>query len=448
MRKFIFFLFSVRAILNLIVVESIKHFHKTIEKIFGSGVGNWFLIITSTQFHVMYYSSRPLPNIMAFPLVMIAISSWITGKYKTLIWSSAAAILIFRSELVIYLGIILLIELFYKRLTILRGLKIGFVAAIVVLTTSVIIDSIFWRRLVWPEGEVLFFNTILNKSSQWGTQPFLWYFYSAIPRGIGFSLCFIPLGMIYDIRVTRLVLPALMFVLIYSILPHKELRFIIYVFPVLNISAASYCNRIWQTRFKPKGLKNLIALVFCISHIIGNLTFTIILSSAAIQNYPGGHAMLTLHKVEHKNLNANYSIHIDNLPAQTGVTRFTQLSNQWTYSKKEHLKPGCEELMSFTHLVIGSSHRDNEEMLPYKHSHHILFSVSGFSYVSLNYNTFPPLKIKTKTQIFVLKKNTIKSGVKQTIKRIKEEFKNAPEKDSKIDLQKSLKQKSKSQIND
>lgn len=51
---------------------------------------------------------------------MIAISSWITGKYKTLIWSSAAAVLIFRSELVIYLGIIFLIELFYKRLTVLR----------------------------------------------------------------------------------------------------------------------------------------------------------------------------------------------------------------------------------------------------------------------------------------------------------------------------------------
>lgn len=117
------------------------------------------------------------------------------------------------------------------------------------------------------------------------------------------------------------------------------------------------------------------------------------------------------------------------------------------------MKPGCEELMSFTHLVIGSSNRDNEEMLPYKNSHHILFSVPGFSYVSLNYNTFPPLKIKTKTQIFVLKKNSINSGVKQNIKRIVKEFKNAPERDSKIDLHldildKSIKQKVKSQISD
>lgn len=98
--------------------------------------------------------------------------------------------------------------------------------------------------------------------------------------------------------------------------------------------------------------------------------------------------------------------------------------------------------MSFTHLIVGSSSRDNEEMLHYVNTHGVMSTVPGFSHISFNYNTFPPLKIKTKTQIFLLKKKNIKSGVKQNIKKIVEEFKNEQDFAKKIDLNLDLLDKS------
>jgi len=89
--------------------------------------------------------------------------------------------------------------------------------------------------------------------------------------------------------------------------------------------------------------------------------------------------------------------------------------------------------MSFTHLIVGSNNRDNEEMLHYRNTHSVMFIVPGFSHIAFDYNKFPPLKIKTKTQLFVLKKH-IKSSVKNNIKRIVKEYKFESELEKEIDL--------------
>ena len=64
------------------------------------------------------------------------------------------------------------------------------------------------------QGEVLYFNTVLNKSADWGVLPFGWYFYAAIPKAMTSSLALVPVAAFYDARVRKMLLPVLGFVLL------------------------------------------------------------------------------------------------------------------------------------------------------------------------------------------------------------------------------------------
>ncbi|KAL0109610.1 hypothetical protein PUN28_014572 [Cardiocondyla obscurior] len=354
----------------------------------------------------MYYLSRPLPNIMAMPLVFVALFGWMRQSQVLFIWSSAAAIIIFRAELAVLLGLFLLYDLASQKLSIQRLLKIAVPAGVFFLALTVTTDSILWGRLIWPEAQVFYFNTILNKSSEWGTSPFLWYFYSALPRGLALSYVLVPIGMIWDARVRLLTVPAIIFVILFSFLPHKELRFIMYVFPLLNVGAAAACHRIWENRTKTM-LNRFLALIILV-HLILNGIFSMFLLCVSGSNYPGGLAIARLHRLEKDSITPVH-VHIDVLTAQTGVSRFTQTNASWIYSKQENLTIDDPEMLQFTHLLMEAKSKYSPNIKPYLKNYDIIDSIDGFSHITLNHNILPPIRIKTKPSIFIMKR---KSNIK------------------------------------
>jgi alpha-1,6-mannosyltransferase len=135
----------------------------------------------------------------------------------------------------------------------------GLISSIVFIALTLTVDTYFWREYfdqrlrkspdetfyMWPELYVLHYNTVLNKSHEWGTSPWYWYFLIAMPKSVTCSLLFIGIGLVYqkknwlvDWNIVEAISPAIIFVGLYSILPHKELRFIFPALTLLNLGGA------------------------------------------------------------------------------------------------------------------------------------------------------------------------------------------------------------------
>ncbi|CAG9565259.1 unnamed protein product [Danaus chrysippus] len=402
--------YVVRLTLAVAVIATWYQLRNSLKKLFGSTFTWWFTLISVSQYHFMFYMSRPLPNIMVLPFVLLALEGWLLGKHKQFLLSAGAAIVIFRAELAMLFGLYLIIDLYFKKIDIPTLIKIVVPSGVFLVLVTVSVDSLFWGRLLWPEAEVFWFNTVLNKSSEWGTSPFLWYIYSALPRGLGPSIVLIPIGLYLERRLTPIVMPAIVYIILFSFLPHKELRFIIYVFPMLNMASAAACTYVYIRRTKAPIYELLfwgIAVIITL-----NIIFSTALVLVAMTNYPGGIAMTRFHKLL-KN-EPFVHVHISNLAAQTGVTRFTQMHSHWKYSKNESLN--VDQLQEYTHLLIEAKSKYSPNLKAFTQTHTILDSVESFHQITMNYKLIPPIKIKTKPALFILERKNFRDSLSVDVK--------------------------------
>ncbi|KAJ3680556.1 hypothetical protein LUZ60_016834 [Juncus effusus] len=386
----IYSLLTVRLVLGCLVLTSLRLFRIQVKKKFGQVVEAFFVILTAVQFHILFYSTRPLPNILAFILVNLAYSFWFKGDSLSTLRCLTIATVVFRCDTVLLFGPIGLQLLLSKSVSIWDAIKCCVITAILSIGFTTLLDSIMWKRILWPEFEVLWFNSVLNRSTEWGTQPFHWYFTSALPRALLISFPLFIIGAFLDRRIIKYIVPVLLFVLLYSKLAHKELRFIIGSIPIFNVSAAITASRVYNNR--KKSSCNLFYLAMIGSFLV-SLGCSILTFIASYNNYPGGNALNALHQaVMTSDFSVNEKfVHIDAFTAINGVSRFCEKEYFWRYSKEEGIFLNEYQHRNFTYLLTEHSKIDG-----YK----CLFAVTGFSGIRIRLN-FPPVFLIKEPKVFV-----------------------------------------------
>ncbi|GAB7351570.1 hypothetical protein MBLNU459_g2193t1 [Dothideomycetes sp. NU459] len=345
------FQYLARGFLGLINASAIQYFRRAVDDVYGKTAGTWYMLFQICQFHIMFYASRTLPNMFAFSLTTVALANLMLVKNapqqdaqvpkrrRLALYLLTFAGVVFRSEIAILLAAETAYLLLQRRASLANEvIPAGLSGALIGLLTTVSVDSYFWQRFpLWPEWVGFYYNTIQGKSSEWGTSP--WYFYlaNAIPRllmnPMSWAVC-MPLALSQKATQKRsfdVLAPLFIFVAVYSILPHKEWRFIVYIIPGLTAVAASGASWIWTRRSKTLFYRLLsLGLVLSTVASFGASMGSLYISSL---NYPGGQALERLHDLV-GGTTGRVNVHMDNLACQSGVTRFLEKPDpNWTYDK-------------------------------------------------------------------------------------------------------------------
>ncbi|EFC50330.1 predicted protein, partial [Naegleria gruberi] len=333
-----------RFILGCLSFSGYQYFKTGIKSKFGLSTALCFNIINLVQFHLLFYMSRPLPNTFALVLIYFAFGFWVRDKVKSMFFLLGFTAVIFRSDVFVLTAPLAILCLITFQVNLFSGILMGLSSIICGITFSICVDSFFWNRFIWPEGEVFLYNTIENKSINWGAMPYHWYFTSALPRSLLCAILFIPFSInalktsVSNIKKNKKILlltmflGALTFVVLYSFLPHKELRFIFFSLPIFNLVGAVGLSSLLCVH-NP----GFIRIGFSTILLIGSLLASSLLLHVSSLNYFGASSLTKLHNyLDNRNSTTTVLIHMDAHATMNGVSQYLY-RDEYSYSKLELL---------------------------------------------------------------------------------------------------------------
>ncbi|XP_018333454.1 GPI mannosyltransferase 3 isoform X1 [Agrilus planipennis] len=156
-----------------------------------------------------------------------------------------------------------------------------------VLLLSIAIDSVLHGSFIITSFEFLKFNIIKDIATFYGVHPWYWYLSSGLPTLLGIQIFPFILAVVHILR-NRYIYPKELILLacivftvgVYSILPHKEFRFILPLLPIMLYINSNYLSQ-WSRKKDKKVIWLVVGTIF-VSNLIPALYLSCVHQSGTI----------------------------------------------------------------------------------------------------------------------------------------------------------------------
>jgi GPI mannosyltransferase 3 len=206
-----------------------------------NGRKKWSAFLILTSWFWFYTGSRTLSNTVETALTTIALSyfPWRKGnESSTFLWFVAIATFLRPTAAIPWIPLFFyhiekskftVFELLFKRY-LLIGLLIGGI--------GMAIDTQMYGKMIITPWEFVKLNVLEGVGSTYGTHPWYWYFSVGLPTVLGIGTLTFVLAMVEVLRhrklheyQTILLISIVCTLCVYSLIPHKEFRFVLQLLP-------------------------------------------------------------------------------------------------------------------------------------------------------------------------------------------------------------------------
>jgi alpha-1,6-mannosyltransferase len=127
--KFLILLFS-RFVLGALCIFCQSLFRDSIRKKFGESTSNFYALVLLSQFHLLFYMSRTLPNTFALVFTFIGFKYWLDEEYPRMFFVLGVTASIFRGELFALIFPISLYAVITRKINLFFGILIGLLSVL------------------------------------------------------------------------------------------------------------------------------------------------------------------------------------------------------------------------------------------------------------------------------------------------------------------------------